>query len=121
MNPRLILREKSSSFSSERKREKENLRFGLTSTYATLLSIIWMLLIYYVWILNANATQGYNIRQLERSQNELKVELGRLDAKIAELESLETIESDETFQNMLPVKDPDFVVIRSDVQYVYNN
>lgn len=121
MNPKLILRDKPSHFSSERKREKEKLNFGFTSTYVTIASIIAFLLIYYVWILNANATQGYNIRQLEKNQNELKVELDRLDVKIAELESLDTITSDDIIDDMVPVEDPDYLVIRSDVQYVYNN
>ena len=121
MNPKLVLRETPSRFSSHRKQEKEKLRFGFTSTYVTIASIIAFLLVYYVWILNANATQWYNIRQLEKTQNELKVELDRLDVKIAELESLDTITSDTIIENMVPIDDPDYLVIRSDVQYVYNN
>lgn len=80
-----------------------------------------MLLIYYVWILNANATQGYTIRQLQKSQNELKIQLDRLDVKIAEMESLETITADDMYEQMVPIDDPDYVVIREGVQYVYNN
>ena len=121
MNPRLVLRDIPSKFSSNRKKEKENLRFGYASTYFTLLAMITFLLIYYVWTLNANATQGYNIRALQQTQTELKIELERLDVKIAEIESLDTITSDPLFENMVPIEDPDYVVIRSDVQYVYND
>lgn len=83
--------------------------------------MITFLLIYYVWTLNVNATQWYNIRDLQKTQTELKVELERLDVKIAEIESLDTITSDPIIDNMEPIDDPDYVVIRSDVQYVYNN
>lgn len=121
MNARLVLRDAPSKFSSNRKREKENLRLGYTSTYITLVWMITFLLVYYVWTININATQGYNIRDLQKKQNELQVELERLDVKIAELESLDTITSDPIFDNMTPIEDPDYVVIRSDVQYVYNN
>jgi hypothetical protein len=121
VNPRLVVREPQKNFFSQRKKEKEKLNFGYQSTYVALVSIIAFLLIYYVWILNANATQGYTIRQLEKTQNELKVELERLDVKIAELDSLDTITSDEIFDNMVPVEDPDYLVIKEGVQYVYNN
>ncbi len=87
----------------------------------TLMGLIAFLLLYYVWILNANATQGYTIRKLEKSQNELKVELDRLDVKIAEIDSLNTIRADETFEDMVPVEDPNYLVIKEGVQYVYNN
>ena len=45
------------SFFSERKDQKNKLQSGFTQTYAIILSIIAFLLIYYVWALNANATQ----------------------------------------------------------------
>ncbi len=87
-----------------------------------LLGVIGFLLLYYVWILNANATQGYTIRNLENTGKELKVELERLNVKIAELESSENISSDEELQNMMEeYEDPNYLVIRNDIQYVYNN
>jgi hypothetical protein len=112
---------KHQSFLSERKRNKEKLQFGYQSTYIALLGVIGFLLIYYVWILNANATQGYTIRELENIGTELKVELERLDVKIAELESSESISSDQNMQNMMEeYEDPNYLVIRDNVQYVYN-
>lgn len=121
MNPRLVVREPQKNFFSRRKRDQEKLQFGYQSTYVALMSIISFLLVYYVWILNANATQWYNIRQLEKTQNELKVELDRLNVKIAELESLDSVSSDDIFNNMEPIEDPDYLVIKEGVQYVYNN
>ncbi len=108
-------------FFSKRKKNKEKLNFGYQTTYIGLLGIIWFLLIYYVISLNTSATLGYDIRALEDTQKKLKVELERLDVKIAELDSLDSISSDSSFKNMLPVEDPDYLVIKQWVQYVYNN
>lgn len=113
MNPKLVVREPQKNFFSRRKRDQEKLQFGYQSTYIALISVIGFLLIYYVWILNANATQGYTIRQLEKTQNELKVELDRLNVKIAELDSLDSVSSDELFDNMEAIEDPDYLVIKS--------
>jgi hypothetical protein len=57
VNPRLIIREPQKSFLSKRKKEKEKLNSGYQSTYIALVSFIVFLLIYYVWTINANATQ----------------------------------------------------------------
>jgi hypothetical protein len=43
-----------------------------------------------------------------------------LDVKIAELESLSTILSDNDLQNMNKIEDVDYLVIKDDIQYVYN-
>lgn len=110
------------SFLSKRKQNQDKLQFGYQSTYMILLGLIGFLLLYYVWILNANATQGYTIRELEDTQKELKVELERLDVKIAEIESSESIGSDKTLESIMEeYQDPNYLVIKENVQYVYNN
>ena len=43
-----------------------------------------------------------------------------LDVKIAELESLSTILQEEDLKHMEKVENPDYLVIKDDVQYVYN-
>ncbi len=106
-------------FFSNRKREKEKFHFWVNSTYIALLSIISCLLMYYVWILNVNATQWYNIRQLELERKNLLMEKERYDAQIAELQSLSNIMSNEDLQIMEKAKEPEFVVVKNDVQYVY--
>ena len=121
MNPRLVMKQQQKNFLSRRKKDQEKLNFGYQSTYIGLLSVIWFLLIYYVISLNTSATLGYDIRALEDSQKKLKVELERLDVKIAELDSLDTITSDDIFDNMEAIEDPDYLVIKEWVQYVYNN
>lgn len=46
--------------------------------------MIALLGIYYVWILNANATKGYNIRTLQATNRELSFQENLLDIHIAE-------------------------------------
>jgi hypothetical protein len=122
VNPRLIHKQHPDShFSSMRKQEKEKLTFGYQSTYSALLGLIGFLLLYYVWILNANATQWYTIRQLEKNQNELKVELDRLNVKIAEIDSLDSIGAEDALDNMQQVQDPNYLVYKTSVQYVFKN
>ena len=86
-----------------------------------LLLLTGFLLIYYVWILNVNATKGYNIRQLEIEKRNLLIEKELLDVKIAELESLSNILWKDDLENMEKVKEPDYLVIKEWVQYVYKN
>lgn len=120
MNSTIINKDLKKNFFSKRKREKENFNFWVTSTYIALLSLISLLLLYYVWILNVNATKGYNIRELEIEKKMLLMEKELLDVKIAELESLSTILWDDDLQNMEKIWDPEYLVIKDDVQYVYN-
>ncbi len=120
MNSRIITQDFKKSFFSKRKKEKEKFRFWMTSTYVGLLTIISLLLLYYVWILNVNATKWYNIRQLEIEKQNLLMEKEQLDVKIAELESLTTLMQDEDLKNMEKIEKPDYLVIKENVQYVYN-
>lgn len=121
MNPNLINKDIKNSFFSSRKKEKEKFNFWVTSTYITLLGLITVLLLYYVWILNVNATKWYNIRELEIEKKQLLMEKELLDVKIAELESLSNILQDDDLQNMERVWEVEYLVIKDDVQYVYNN
>ena len=121
MNPKVHLKQPGTFFSSKRKKEKEKVQLGFTSTYVFIVCIISSLLLYYVWILNVNATKGFNIRELEKDKRELQVELEKLNVKIAELESLDTILESGDIENMVEIDDPDYLVIREGVQYVYNN
>ena len=120
MNNAVINKNLKRSYFSKRKKDKEKFDFWITSTYIALLSLISLLLLYYVWILNVNATKGYNIRELEIEKKTLLMEKELLDVKIAELESLSTILGDDDLQNMERIEEPDYLVIKDDVQYVYN-
>jgi len=120
VNTKVVTKDFSQNYFSKRKKEKEKFTFWVNSTYIALLSIISILLLYYVWILNVNATKWYNIRQLEIEKKNLLMEKEKLDVKIAELESLSNIMTDTDLKNMEKIEDPDYLVIKDDVQYVYN-
>ena len=120
MRSKIVTQDFKKSFFSNRKKEKEKFNIWMTSTYVGLLSIISLLLLYYVWTLNINATKWYNIRQLEIEKQNLLMEKEQLDVRIAELESLSNIMNDEELKNMEKIDEPDYLVIKDNVQYVYN-
>jgi len=121
VSQKIVVEDFSRNFFSKRKKEKEKFNFWVTYTYVALLVIIILLFLYYVWILNVNATKWYDIIELELQKRNLLMEKERLDMKIAELESLTNIMNDSDLKNMEKVNDPNFLVIKDDVQYVYND
>lgn len=120
MNPKVVLKEDSKNFFSQRKFNKDTEEIGLHTTYLFMLGLIGFLLVYYVWILNVNATQWYDIIQLEIEKRQLELKKWLLDVKIAELESLWNILKEDDSQDMEKVENPDYLVIKEGVQYVYN-
>ncbi|MCH8518596.1 hypothetical protein LAT59_02455 [Candidatus Gracilibacteria bacterium] len=121
MNPRIIHTEyEKGTFFSHRKKEKEQFQLGFSKTYGVIMGVIACLFFYYVWVLNANATQGYTIQQLKQTQTELQVQLERLNIRIAEISSIEAISNEEVLRDMIEIGTPEYLVIRENVQYVYN-
>jgi hypothetical protein len=118
VNPKVMTTNLNKNFYSQRKRDKEKYQFGLTSTYILMLSFISILLLYYVWMLNANATKWESIRQLDIQVQQLKLERELLDVRIADLESLDAVW--EEGYDMEKIENPDYLVIKDDVNYVYN-
>jgi hypothetical protein len=57
MYPKLVLSEDKLPFISKRWKEKQNIKFDISFTYVIMISFIFLLLIYYIWIINANATK----------------------------------------------------------------
>ena len=121
VNPKILSKNFNDKFLSRRKKDKECFNFWLNSTYITLLSLIICLLLYYVWILNINATKWYDIRILEIEKKNLLMEKEILDVQIAEFESLPNILKDEDLKNMEKIESPDHIVIKENIQYVYKN
>ncbi|MDR0772006.1 MAG: hypothetical protein LBF15_02960 [Candidatus Peribacteria bacterium] len=70
-------------------------------------------------MLNASATQGYTIKDLEAEKNKLLMEKAKLDVQIAELDSLSNIINPENLKDMEKIGDPNYLVIRDNVQYTY--
>lgn len=121
MNQKVVLEDFSRNFFSKRKIEKEKFTFWVNYTFISLLILIVALLLYYIWILNVNATKWYNIISLEAEKKNLLMEAERLKMKIAELESLWNIMNDEDLKNMEKIDNANYLVIKDDVQYVYKH
>lgn len=123
MYPKIVLSEDKLPFVSKRWKEKQNIKFDISFTYIIMIGFIFLLLIYYIWIINTNATKWFSIRQLEQEKKNLMIEKEQLEVKIANLESLDWIKDEnmESIENMEKVENPDYLVIKDGVNYVYNN
>lgn len=120
MHPKVVLSEDKTPFISERWKEKQNIKFDISFTYVIMISFIFILLIYYIWIINVNATKWFDIRLLENEKKNLLIEKEQLEVKMAKLESLDNIK-EEDMLNMEKVNDPDYLVIKEWINYVYND
>ncbi len=123
MYPKLVLSEEKLPFVSKRWKEKQSIKFDISFTYIIMIGFIFLLLIYYIWIINANATKWFSIRQLEQQKKNLMIEREQLEVKIANLESLDWIKDEnmENVENMEKVENPDYLVIKEWVNYAYKN
>ncbi|MDD5769633.1 MAG: hypothetical protein PHE25_01590 [Candidatus Gracilibacteria bacterium] len=122
MNPNLlVIKTGHFKFFSQRKTTRENFKLGVNTTYILTLLFIGILGIYYVWTLNINATKGYNIRNLEIQKNNLAIEKGLLEVKIAELESLSNILKWDGINNMENVSNAEFLVVKDMKDYAFKN
>jgi len=122
MNPNVIAKNYEPKFFSRRKQKKDEFLFWINYTFSLLLWLIVILFIYYIWILNINATKWYDIRTLEIQKQNLLLEKELLEVKISNLESLKNIKSEESLNNIMEkVENPDFAVIKTWTTYAYNN
>ncbi len=100
------------SFFSKRKVARENFRLSFTQAYILAIILIACLGIYYIWILNQNATKGYQIRELQGQYRELTFQENLLDIRIAEGRSIDAIIAAPIVQSMQIVDAPAFLVMR---------
>ena len=122
MNPNIIAKNYEKKFFSKRKARKEEFLFWVNYTFSLLLGLVILLFIYYVWILNINATKWYDIRKLEIEKQNLLLQNELLEVQISNLESLTNIEQESDIKNIMEkTENPDFAVIRNWVDYAYNN
>lgn len=121
MNPNLIvIKSWHLRFFSERKTTRENFKLWIHTTYILSLLFIWFLGIYYVWILNINATKWYNIRNLELERKSLTVEKELLEVKISELESLSSLMKWDGMNNMEKLSGAEYLVVKDSAWYAFN-
>jgi len=95
------------------------LKIWINSTYILTIVFIAILWIYYVWSLNANATQWYNIRNAELEKNRLLLEKELLDVQIAELQSLNNLLNWEWISIMQKSQNQEFFVIKDPQIYAF--
>ncbi len=99
---------------------RENFRLSFTQAYVLAIILIACLGIYYIWILNQNATKGYQIRELQGQYRELTFQENLLDIRIAEGKSIDAIAMAPIMQSMQVVEAPSFLVMR-DPQFTLKN
>lgn len=83
--------------------------------------MIALLGIYYVWVLNQNATKGYNIRTLQVQNRELSFQENLLDIRIAEGQSIGTIMESPVISLMQDVEQPTFLVLQDQTSVGLND
>jgi hypothetical protein len=99
-------------FFSERKAARENFRFTFTQVYVVLTVLIAVFGVYYVWILNQNATKWYNVRELQVKNRELSFQENLLDIRIAEWQSIGTVMNASVIASMQNVDRVNFLVMK---------
>ena len=113
MNANVLVAKKwNLSFFSERRLARENFRLSFTQAYVLAIILIACLGIYYIWILNQNATKGYQIRTLQGQYKELTFQENLLDIRIANGKSIDTISNSPIVQSMQTVEAPTFLVMK---------
>ena len=110
----LVMKKGNFPFFSSRKTTRENYRLSFTETYVLALIIIAILGIYYVFMLNANATKGYSVRSLEIARKNLVFEQNLLNIKIAEAESLSNITENRSVKPMQEIENPQYFVLKDE-------
>jgi hypothetical protein len=119
MNANLLVMKKGNiPFFSLRKTTRENYRLSLRETYILALGLIGILGIYYVFVLNVNATKGYNVRTLEIARKNYVFEENLLNIKIAEAESLTNLTNSQFITSMEQVENPRYLVLKEPL-YTY--
>lgn len=109
-------------FISNRSKNKQEVKKWINSTFIILVWLISFLFIYYLWTVNANATLGYNIRDLDIQISQLKTQKEIIETKIDKIKSLDNI-SNDPFSNIdiEEVNESISLVIKDGKKYVYNN
>lgn len=99
-------------FFTFRKTTRENFRLSIRETYVLAFLLIAVLGIYYVFILNTNATKWYAVRNLELARKNYLLEESLLNIKIAEAESLTTLAGTSSAENMIQIDAPKYLILK---------
>jgi hypothetical protein len=105
-------------FFTFRKTTRENFRLSIRETYVLAFLLIALLGIYYVFVLNTNATKWYAVRNLEIIRKNYLLEESLLNIKIAEAESLTTLANTSTAEEMIQIDAPRYLILKDSI-FVY--
>ena len=100
-------------FVAQRAAEAMSFRLSFAQAYTLCLTLLAILGAYYVWILNANATKGYDYRALDSLRRELVLQRNLLGVTLAEYESLDKLSTDADKRKMEPVDAPEYLVAKA--------
>lgn len=106
-------------FFSERRATRENFRLSFTQTYVLLVVLFAVLMGYYAFLTNQNATKGFSIINLQAENRELAFKENLLDIRIAEGKSIDVIMNSAIISSMQNVANPWFLVVK-DTQFTMN-
>lgn len=121
MNANLLVVKKGHiPFFSERKVTREHFKMSYSQTFVLAIFTIGALLVYYAFLQNQNATQGYNVRTLQTANRELIFRENLLDIRIAEGKSIDAVMGAEIMSRMQNSQNSSFLVMK-DQQFAMNN
>lgn len=115
----LVIKKGHIPFFSERKVTREHFKMSYSQTFMLALLMIGALLVYYAFLQNQNATQGYNIRTLQAMNRELVFKENLLDIRIAEGRSIDAVMSADIMSRMRNSENSSFLVM-TDLQFAVN-
>ncbi len=107
-------------FFSARKLAREHFKLSFTQTYVLSIIFIACLGVYYVWLLNQNATKGFNIQGLQVESRDLAFKENLLDIRIAQGKSIDTIRQNPIVAQMKDVENPR-ILVQKDTTLTMNN
>ncbi|PID84340.1 hypothetical protein CSB09_01580 [Candidatus Gracilibacteria bacterium] len=107
-------------FLSARKVAREHFRLSFTQTYILSIIFIACLGVYYIWLLNQNATKGFNIRTLQVESRELAFKENLLDIRIAQGKSIDAIMQSPIVLEMENVENPN-ILVQKDTSFTMNH
>ena len=73
-------------------------------------ALIFLLALLILFHQNANATKGYQLRNLERERSKLLLEEEVLNMEVAQSQALEKLQNDRQIQTMVPIKNAQYVI-----------
>lgn len=114
----LVMKTGNIPFFTGRKTSRENYLLSIREAYILSLGLIGLLGIYYVFVLNVNATKGYNLRTIEIARKNYQFEESLLNIRIAEAQSLTTLANSPYASGMQQIENPKYLVL-TDSLYAY--